>query len=81
MLARSLTGGGKSSNGGLHISSRTSKRCPLRLGQWVQGCLAQAHGTGSSILSDNAPAMVLWEPMMMNTNRYQWTGCLWMDVG
>ena len=48
-------------------------------GQRVQDCLAWVYGTGSSIVSDNAPAMVLWELTTMSTNRHQWTGCLqWM---
>ena len=51
------------------------------LGKRVQDCLAWAYGTGSSILGDNAPAMVLWEPMTMSTSRHQLTGCLRMDVG
>ena len=50
-------------------------------GQQVRDCLAWAHGTGSSILSDNAPAMILCEPMTMSTSRHQWAGCLRMDVG
>ena len=50
-------------------------------GQRVRDCLARAYGTGSSILSDNAPTMILWEPMTMSTSRHQWTGCLQMDVG
>ena len=49
-------------------------------GQQVQDCLARAHGTGSSIVSDNPPAMVLCDPMTMSTNRHQWTGCLQVDV-
>ena len=48
--------------------------------QRVQGCLAQAHRTGSSIVGDNTPAMVLWEPMAMSTIRHQWTGCLRIDA-
>ena len=48
-------------------------------GQRVQDCLTRAHGTGSSIVSDNPPAMILWEQITMSTNRHQWTGCLRMD--
>ena len=33
-------------------------------GQRVKDSLAQAHGTGSSIVSDNPLAMVLWERLL-----------------
>ena len=50
-------------------------------GQRVRDCLVRAHSMGSTILSDNAPATVLWEPMKMRTKHYQWTGCLRTNVG
>ena len=81
MLMRGWAGGDKSSNGGLHISSRTSKQYPLRSGGRARNYSARAHGTGDSVAGDDTPAMVLWELMTMSMNSHQWTGHLWMDVG